>query len=284
MKKNKVIDDSLVLPNKRMISDTGTNYIRHITSLSKKVYDSTNNFTLQYGSDIRESMDIFVPNNMVELLPVLFFIHGGYWLNGSKEMVSYLAEDVLKLPMIFVSVGYKLAPKYKFPVALNDCKLAIQKAYEILEEYGGNKNKIIVAGHSAGGNLAMMLLLQKHLYEIIGEDSLKLCTSVSGVFNIYDCPLEVRNSLIEKENDYINGSPLYSKVSGITTPILLILGTEDFPNIKRDHELMLAKLRYYNCDVHEIVISEEDHFGLTLKITKNNNPWIEFIKDKAYGV
>ncbi|CAD8111328.1 unnamed protein product [Paramecium sonneborni] len=112
------------------------------------------------------------------------------------------------------------------------------------------------------------------LNQSICEDSLKLCTSVSRILNIDNYPLE--------ENDQINRNPLYSKVSGITNLTLLILGKEVLPNIKRDHRLMMAKFKYYNSDFDEIIVSEEGHLGLTLKITKNNNPWIEFIKDKVY--
>tara|TARA_B110000503_G_C7168385_1_gene423056 strand:- start:107 stop:958 length:852 start_codon:yes stop_codon:yes gene_type:complete len=281
MKKHKIIEDSLILPNRSLITDQGASYIRHIADLSEKIYDSKSNFTVQYGEDIRESLDIFVPDNLVEPLPVLIFIHGGYCLNGSKEMMGYLAEDILKLPMIFVSVGYKLAPEHKFPVALNDCKHGIEKAYGILEQYGGDKNKVVIAGHSAGGNLAMLLLIKRYLN--IPLDSIKLCASVCGVFNIHDTPLKVKSNYIEKEEDHVDASPLYQRVSEFNVPCLLIIGNKDFANVQRDHELMSAKLKYNNCNVHSMIEEGMDHYDLTFTITKNSHRWIDFVRSKAYG-
>lgn len=76
-KNNKVIDESLILPNKQIALDDAIEYMRYVTSLLQEIYDTQNNFTIQYGNDIRESIDIFVPGNFVKPLPVFFY---PWWL------------------------------------------------------------------------------------------------------------------------------------------------------------------------------------------------------------
>lgn len=278
MKNNKIITESLVLPNPSLISDVGIKYIKNITKLSQDIYDSTQNFTIKYGIDERESLDIFIPDKIDNPLPVLLFFHGGYWLNGSKEIMGYLAKNILTIPMIFVTIGYKLAPKYKFPVALNDAKKAIVKVIKNIEKYGGNKSSLVVSGHSAGGHIAMSLVLNKYLNGIIPENYIKLCAPISGVFDLYECPDFVKSNFIENENDYIKASPLYFSIENCKVPFLLTSGGMDFLNIKRDHELMHARMKYYNCNVRSLIELNESHFTLSLEIAKSNSKWMKIIK------
>lgn len=284
MKNNKVIPESLVLPNPAFISDVGIRYIRNITKLSKQAYDSAQNFTIKYGQDERESIDIFVPDKIDKLLPVLLFFHGGYWLNGSKEIMGYLARNILTIPMIFVTVGYRLAPKYKFPVALSDAKKAIVQVIKKIEKYGGNKSSLVISGHSAGGQIAVSLVLGKYLKDIIPESYIKLCAPISGVFNIYECPDFVKSNFIKNEDDYLKASPLYwdiksnTPVKNCKVPFLLTSSGFDFPNIKRDHELMLAKMKYYNYNVESLIEPNKNHFTLSLSLAKSNSQWLKIVK------
>jgi len=60
---------------------------------------------------------------------------------------------------ILFSVDYRLAPEYPFPTAPNDCYDALQWVFNNAKEYGGDPNKITLAGLSAGGNLAAVVSL-----------------------------------------------------------------------------------------------------------------------------
>lgn len=276
----KSIPESLSLPNISMLSETGKEYIRDLSRKSQEAYQTIGNRTVKYGNDIREGLDIFFPDKIKKPLPILIFIHGGYWINGCKEMMGYIAPDIISLPMIFVSIGYKLSPEYKFPVALEDCKKALNTLYNCIEQYGGDKNKIVISGHSAGATLAVLLTLKKNW--VVPENCIKLCTPVSGVYNVHDVPLEIRSKFIDKEEDYIEASPLYADFSNTNIPFFLTRGEDDFSNVKRSHELMIAKMRYINKQSKEFIESKKNHFEISLSITKKNHPWLENIKKTIF--
>ena len=103
-----------------------------------------------------DQLDLYriIPNNIIDKKKILFFHGGGFFIgnfNIYRNYVSFLAE-VLGREIIFVE--YKLSPESKYPSQLEDAK----KAYSFL--FGKEeKPNIILAGDSAGGNLALALML-----------------------------------------------------------------------------------------------------------------------------
>ena len=89
-------------------------------------------------------------------MPVIVFYHGGGWVIGSKDVYDGSARALAKqAKAIVVSVDYRLAPEHKFPTAHEDSFAAYKWVLENIKSFGGNPEKIAVAGESAGGNLAL---------------------------------------------------------------------------------------------------------------------------------
>jgi acetyl esterase len=95
-----------------------------------------------------------------DLYPIIVFFHGGGWVLGglasNDELCSMLANHS---EAIVISVNYRLAPEHKFPAAVEDCFAATRWAAENSGFLEGDKDTLIVAGESAGGNLAAVVSL-----------------------------------------------------------------------------------------------------------------------------
>ncbi|NPV55820.1 MAG: alpha/beta hydrolase [Anaerolineae bacterium] len=86
----------------------------------------------------------------------LFYIHGGAWSMGSTNTHRSLVSNLAYLSGIrALSINYRLAPEHPFPAGLEDCITA----YEWLLRSGVSPDKVVIAGDSAGGNLAFALLV-----------------------------------------------------------------------------------------------------------------------------
>lgn len=93
--------------------------------------------------------------------PVILYFHGGGWMYGSPEQSAELAYlYALETGATVVSPRYRLTPEHPFPAAFDDCYSTFLWANTNLNDLGGPNAKIIVAGESAGGNLAAAVSLK----------------------------------------------------------------------------------------------------------------------------
>jgi acetyl esterase/lipase len=91
--------------------------------------------------------------------PVIFFIHGGSWMSGSKDLYTGLGENFLTRDFVSVIISYRLFPATDVYGMVDDCRSAFAWCLENVENYGGDKRKIYLMGHSAGGHLAAVTAL-----------------------------------------------------------------------------------------------------------------------------
>lgn len=109
-----------------------------------------------------ESIDIIIyePEESAGILPCLIYLHGGAFVLKSAAFHKHLiCEYVLRTPCKVVFVDYRLAPKYPFPVGVEDSYAAFKWAYENAEAIAIDPAKIAIGGDSAGGALAAAVCL-----------------------------------------------------------------------------------------------------------------------------
>ena len=104
----------------------------------------------------RCKLDIHYPEDTTGC-PVVVWFHGGGLTQGSKSFPWKLKEK----GMVLVAVGYRLLPKVEISECLDDAAAAIAWVFREIEKYGGDKRKIFISGHSAGGYLTAMTGLDK---------------------------------------------------------------------------------------------------------------------------
>ncbi|MCX6625943.1 MAG: alpha/beta hydrolase [Acidobacteria bacterium] len=93
-------------------------------------------------------------------LPVLVFFHGGGWVFGDLETMDRPCRVLANsIPAVVVSVDYRLAPEYPFPVPCEDAFRVLQYVAGHAVEYGIDASRLAVGGDSAGGNLAAAVAL-----------------------------------------------------------------------------------------------------------------------------
>ncbi|HEY0447948.1 alpha/beta hydrolase [Actinophytocola sp.] len=103
---------------------------------------------------------LYEPPDLPAGSPLLVYYHGGGWVVGSLDTHDGLCRYLAKQANLRVlSVGYRLAPEYPFPVAADDAVAAYRYAVEHAEALGADPAAIAVGGDSAGGNLAIVVSL-----------------------------------------------------------------------------------------------------------------------------
>ena len=127
---------------------------RRILRIGQRITDDT---ILAPGREI--PVKIFFPEKNGSF-PVLLFFHGGGWVSGSLESYEKVCIQLAnRTKRIVVSVGYRLAPENKFPCAAEDCYFVTQYLSKEAIRLGIDLEHVVMAGDSAGGNLAAVVAL-----------------------------------------------------------------------------------------------------------------------------
>ncbi len=101
------------------------------------------------------------PDTGKRLLPGLMYYHGGGFVLGNPHSYDEVLIQILRATnLVIASVHYRLAPKYPFPVPVEDCVRATRYFMTRAADYGVDADRIGVAGDSAGGNLAAVVSLR----------------------------------------------------------------------------------------------------------------------------
>ena len=152
-----------------------------------------------YGESAGEKLDIFLPGSDKPATPgggpVMVFIHGGYWRSLDKADHSYIAPAFVSAGACVVVVNYDLCPSVTIPEITMQMFKALAWTWRYIASYGGDPSRITVAGHSAGGHLAAMLMAAhwKDYAADLPHDLVKNALSVSGLYDL--APLEHTPSL-----------------------------------------------------------------------------------------
>ena len=132
------------------LSDT-TAFLAHVSNqyrvVPNLVYHVANNHEIK--------LDLYLPRNAQSATPVLLMIHGGGWVQGTKEGQLLRSLPYLEMGWAVVNVTYRLVQVSKAPAAVEDCLCALQWIARNAERYNFDTSRIVTSGHSAGGHLAL---------------------------------------------------------------------------------------------------------------------------------
>ena len=138
---------------------------------------------VRYGDGPNETLDIF-PAAQANA-PVLFFIHGGYWRALDKSDHSFVAPSFVGDGATVVVPNYALCPSVTVEDICMQMARALAWTWRHIGAHGGDVSRIAVAGHSAGGHLAAMLLSCR--WKTLGDDlTLAPIAGALAISGLYD--------------------------------------------------------------------------------------------------
>lgn len=207
--------------------------------LAQTTYKQIDNIPYQTEAEInsdayiaeRCKLDLYYPEDSTDYTTVVWF-HGGGITSGEKFVPEKLKEQNIAV----VAVNYRLSPKVKCPVYIEDAAAAVAWTFKNIEKYGGDKDKIVVSGHSAGGYLTSMIGLDKHYlaeYDIDADD-IALLVPFSG-HTVTHFTVRTERGIPGTQAIVDEFAPLYF-VKADTPPLVLITGDRELEMLGRYEE------------------------------------------------
>ena len=217
----------------------------------------------------------FIPNR----ISVLVFVHGGAWASGRKEHYSFLGRNFVRAGLVTVIINYNLSPNPIERMA-QDCTAAVLWVYENISLYGGNRNRIFLMGHSAGGHLIELINADNHyftqyesrrnpiygviLLDAFGLDMHEYLSSELAVnYPFYKTFLQVFSS---DPRRWKRASPMQYRKT-IRNPHLILVGEETLSVIQRQsRQLYNFLVTTRRAPVEFFEIPRRNHIGMVIRM------------------
>lgn len=226
----------------------------------------------RYGPLPAQQMDVIVPDTLpgysaAPLRPVLVFIHGGGWNSGSPADYQFIGRTFARAGYSVFLPGYRLTPTGKFPHMLEDGALALAWVRNHAREYGGDPDRVIVMGHSAGAYNAAMLALER---QWLGRDGLpdnfiKAVVGLSGPYDFYPFTSDSARTAFDEEPDPARTQPI-TFVRGDAPPMLLLTGDADTTVKPRNTQALAAALKALGGQVEISILPGGSHEATIMKL------------------
>ena len=124
---------------------------------------------VDYGSDKDQYFYYYEPRKPVSD-KIIMWVHGGGWNAGNPKFFDFVGQSIAREGYRFVSLGYRLSPKNKYPVQIEDVCMAYNAAVKHLKSKDIDTSRIILSGPSAGAHLSSILCYSKKVQHEYNAD------------------------------------------------------------------------------------------------------------------
>ena len=158
---------------------------------------------IPYGDHQRQVLDVYAPPG-AKNRPVVCWIHGGGWQTGDKTDVQHKPQAFVEKGFVFVSTNYRLLPAVDMATIVRDVARSIHWVHDHIAEYGGDPNRLLVMGHSAGAQLAALICTDDRYLkdEGLSLSIIKGCVPVDG--DTFDVPAIIETAETRRR---VHGQP-----------------------------------------------------------------------------
>lgn len=205
---------------------------------------------LRYGPRERNRIDFLKARDGG---PTLIFIHGGYWQTRAKESFTFCAAGPLAHGINVALVGYTLAPDATLDQIVSEVRISIDCLVTELPALGGDPNRMIVSGWSAGGHLSSMSL---------GHPHIKAGLLISGIYDLEPIRHTYLNAKLNLDDGIIQRNSPMLNPGGVDKPLVVAAGGGELPLLRKQSADYTAHRASYGLPVIYQEIPGANHFTM----------------------
>lgn len=214
--------------------------------------------------------------------PVLVFFYGGGWANGERAHYGFAARAYANKGFIVVIPDYRKVPHVHFPAFNQDGAQAVRWVHENIARYGGDPDRIALAGHSAGAYIAMMLTLDRSYLRAAGINPaiVRATVGLSGPYDFYPYDsMRSINAMSAWPRPHETQPIAYA--SADAPPIMVVTGTEDDTVKPRNAILLSRRLHELGAKVEFKAYDDLSHEDVAMALSKPFRGKAPVLQDSA---
>ena len=217
-----------------------------------------------FGPTLAEHLDVYPAPGDAEDGPVLVYVHGGFWVMRESEEFGFVARGPASRGVTAVVTNYALCPDVTIDEIVRQTRAAVAWVYRNARSFGGDPERIHVAGHSAGGHLVAMLLATDWPGDYgLPRNVIKSATAISGLFDLAPFPYTFLQPKVQLTWDQVRrNSPILGLPGpqSAPPPLLVAYGDGETDEFRRQSEEFFAAWRARGLEGDLLVLPGKDHF------------------------
>lgn len=224
---------------------------------------------IEYSAEPKLALDVYRPEGFSGTAPTVFFLYGGSWQNGKRGWYQFVGKALAARGMVVAIPDYRKSPQVSFPTFVEDAALAMAFVHAHIDRFGGDADRLYLAGHSAGAHIAGLLATDARYLAAQGMQPRQL----RGVA-LLSAPLDflpmTAPDIIRVFNGDANNaaSQPINFVDGDEPPTLLLHGGDDNLVWPRNSEHLHAKLQAAGVPSTLKIYPGVGHMGVVLSISR----------------
>jgi acetyl esterase/lipase len=211
-----------------------------------------------YGAEQRQRLDVYVPKRGARG-PVVIFWYGGSWTMGTKSQYAFVGAALAARGYLTVIPDYRLYPEVKFPQLMDDGARAVAWVHQHAQEFGGDPDRLVLMGHSAGAHMATMLAVNRSYLQKVGvaPQSIAALIGLSGPYGLEPNDDTLR-TIFGPPNTPVDYRPLLQPMNG-APPALLLHGQDDTVVYAEYAQKMAAALEQHGVSAQVHIYPHRGH-------------------------
>lgn len=201
---------------------------------------------IAYGDHPRQRLDFYGPTKTDgdgegAPKPLLVFFYGGSWNSGDKRDYGFAAKAYAERGFVVALPDYRLVPEIRFPAFLEDAAAAVAKARAEAPAHGADPDHILLAGHSAGAHISLMLALDPQWLEraAVPANAIKGVAALSAPADFYPFTMPAAIAAMGHVDPPHLTQPVHFARAG-APPLWVATGTDDDLVKARNSRAMVA--------------------------------------------
>jgi arylformamidase len=170
-----------------------------------------------------------------------------------------------------VFINYPLAPFATLDEIVACCRKAMLWLHQNIEKFNGDPNHLFVAGHSAGGHLASMLMEEEWVQQNKVHFIKGVC-ALSGVFNLVPIQLSNLNTVLNMSKAMALRNSTVELIPANTCPLLLFVGADETDEFKSQSEELYNNWKSKNTNITFSQLPGINHFSIPETLIDESSP------------
>ena len=226
--------------------------------------------SVPYGADARQTLDVWAPRRSGDQqLPVVVFFYGGGWSEGAAADYGFAGAAYAGNGFIAVVPNYRLVPSVRFPAFVEDGAMAVKWVRDNIGRYGGDPERVTLAGHSAGAYIGAMLTLDQRYLRKAGVDPkiVRAAALLSGPYDFYPFTEARGRNAFGAWPRAAETQPV-NFVRADAPPLFLATGSKDSVVLPRNSRVLAERLQALGAPVSLRVYPGASHVDLVIALSR----------------